>query len=217
MKSVRLGQTLGRSLFQQRCYSTVHDVPQNASALSQSPLPTPPQRTSSLLDQAASATGPRSNWTKDEITEIHQTPLMELAFAAVCDRSDPIHNPQGYALVPTLTQHNAGHTSSPLSQTIGSPTMYLNEHQNRRLLRRLLILCPVVPVQYWPQRYKTIQRRIRPRGGSHRQGEWKQPVLYGCCMAGYAGPETGSKEHCGDGQGCPIIGNGSMCHAGHAR
>jgi hypothetical protein len=93
MKSVRLGQTLGRSLFQQRCYSIVHDVPQNASALSQSPLPTPPQQTSSLLDQAASATGPRSNWTKDEITEIHQTPLMELAFAAVCDRPNILHLP----------------------------------------------------------------------------------------------------------------------------
>ena len=91
MKSVRLGKTLGRSLFQQRCYSTVHDVPQTAGAFSQSPLPTPPQRTSSLLDQAASATAPRSNWTKDEITEIHQTPLMELAFAAVCDRPDILH------------------------------------------------------------------------------------------------------------------------------
>jgi hypothetical protein len=89
MKSVQLGRAVTRftcSGLYQRSYSVVHDAPQTAGSLAHTPIPPPPQRTSSLLEQAANATAPRSNWTKDEITEIHQTPLMELAFAAVCSR-----------------------------------------------------------------------------------------------------------------------------------
>jgi len=36
-----------------------------------------------VFEQAVNAAGPRNNWTKEEISQIHQTPLMELAFAAV--------------------------------------------------------------------------------------------------------------------------------------
>lgn len=65
-----------------RYYSIVHDVPRTAAGLS--PTPPPPQPQSrSVFEEAVNATGPRTNWTKDEITQIHQTPLMELAFAAV--------------------------------------------------------------------------------------------------------------------------------------
>ncbi len=39
--------------------------------------------TSSALQNAVDAKAPRNNWTKAEIQEIYETPLMKLAFAAV--------------------------------------------------------------------------------------------------------------------------------------
>jgi hypothetical protein len=95
MKSVQLGRSLSRfacSGVQQRSYSVVHDVPQSVGSHPHSPIPPHPQRTSSLLEQAANAIAPRSNWTKDEITEIHQMPLMELAFAAVRAHQDSLQS-----------------------------------------------------------------------------------------------------------------------------
>ncbi|OCT45992.1 Biotin synthase, mitochondrial [Cladophialophora carrionii] len=64
-----------------RHYSIVHDVPRVAASLSQNPPPAPTQGRS-VFDQAVNASIPRNNWTKEEITEIHRKPLMELAFAA---------------------------------------------------------------------------------------------------------------------------------------
>ena len=66
-----------------RYYSIVHDVPRVAAGLSQNPPP-PPTHDHSVFEQAVSANAARNNWTKEEITSIHQKPLMELAFAAVC-------------------------------------------------------------------------------------------------------------------------------------
>ena len=47
--------------------------------------PAPPAAGSALRD-ALNARAPRYNWTKDEIREIYNTPLMELAFQAVRSR-----------------------------------------------------------------------------------------------------------------------------------
>src|SRR2546423_12682917 len=105
MKSAHLGRSLGRTLCQQRSYSVVHDVPQTATTLSHNSVPTPPQRTSSILEQAANATAPRSSWTKDEITEIHQTPLMELAFTAVRTRYDALQSNIGAFVKAQPTTH----------------------------------------------------------------------------------------------------------------
>lgn len=55
-----------------RRYGTVSDVPTQPS--------TTPR---SAFDDALEATAPRNNWTKDEIKEIYDTPLMKLAFASV--------------------------------------------------------------------------------------------------------------------------------------
>ena len=63
-----------------RPYSIVHDVPRTAN-LAQTPPP-PVPRTKSVFDEAVNATGPRKTWTQEEISEIHQKPLMELAYAA---------------------------------------------------------------------------------------------------------------------------------------
>lgn len=65
-----------------RYYSIVHDVPRTAASLNQTSPPPQPQ-SQSVFDQAVNATGPRNDWTKEEISQIHQRPLMELAFAAV--------------------------------------------------------------------------------------------------------------------------------------
>ena len=37
----------------------------------------------SALQSAANARGPRQNWSRDEIRDIYNTPLMELAFTSV--------------------------------------------------------------------------------------------------------------------------------------
>jgi hypothetical protein len=66
-----------------RYYSIVHDVPRVAATISQTPPP-PPSHGQSVFDEAVNATAARNTWTKQEISQIHQKPLMELAFAAVC-------------------------------------------------------------------------------------------------------------------------------------
>jgi len=67
-----------RALFQDskpqylvRRYGTISDVPIQSS--------TAPR---SAFDDAREATAPRNNWTKEEIQEIYDTPLMKLAFAS---------------------------------------------------------------------------------------------------------------------------------------
>lgn len=59
-----------------RGYGTVSDAPQDPAALDVS-------SSKSVFQQAIDAKGPRTDWTKDEIKQIHEMPLMELAFAAV--------------------------------------------------------------------------------------------------------------------------------------
>ena len=54
-----------------RRYGTVAETPS---------LTTPP---SPVLDEALNATSLRNTWTKDEIRQIYETPLMKLAYAAV--------------------------------------------------------------------------------------------------------------------------------------
>lgn len=81
-----LGRTVVRRAPRQlstlRSYSTVQDIPRPTASFTDAAPPAAP-RSTSVFDEAVSATAPRFNWTKDEISQIHQTPLMELAFAAV--------------------------------------------------------------------------------------------------------------------------------------
>lgn len=81
--------TIGRSLARQtlkpipvsRTYSTVVDLPRASTPISHTPPPPRPIQ-SSVFEHAANATAPRNDWTREQITEIHQKPLMELALAA---------------------------------------------------------------------------------------------------------------------------------------
>ncbi|KAF2754523.1 biotin synthase [Pseudovirgaria hyperparasitica] len=67
-----------------RTFSTVHDVP--ATPFSSKPPTEPPapptaERTGQLA-KALNAIAPRNDWTKEEIQEVYETPLMELISAA---------------------------------------------------------------------------------------------------------------------------------------
>lgn len=66
-----------------RQFSTVVD--DTFAPISPSSAPPPPQsRKGRVLEDAVNATAPRFDWTKDEIREVYNTPLMELAFQSVC-------------------------------------------------------------------------------------------------------------------------------------
>jgi hypothetical protein len=66
------GAKSGWSVISQRSYGTVlEEVVENKQA-------------SSTLEKARNADGPRHDWSKQEIKEIYDTPLMLLALAAVC-------------------------------------------------------------------------------------------------------------------------------------
>ncbi|EON60801.1 hypothetical protein W97_00010 [Coniosporium apollinis CBS 100218] len=59
-----------------RAFSTVLDTPTISAETPASPS------TRSTLQDALTANRPRTNWTKEEISDIYNTPLMELAFVA---------------------------------------------------------------------------------------------------------------------------------------
>lgn len=74
-----------RQLTNGRQFSTVVDD-RMAMAAGSNPL----ARTGSVLQDAMRQTGPRHDWSKDEIREIYKTPLMELAHQSVgtCGEQD---------------------------------------------------------------------------------------------------------------------------------
>jgi biotin synthase len=57
--------------------STIQDAP-----IFNTPLPVQATQ-STLLQDAVNASGPRMTWTKEEISQIYNTPLIELQYAAV--------------------------------------------------------------------------------------------------------------------------------------
>lgn len=83
MSAIRasLAPRVVRSLaqIQSRPLSSVRDVPISASTI---PFQVAPAG-KSVLQQAVDAQAPRTNWTKDEIAELYNTPLYELHYAAV--------------------------------------------------------------------------------------------------------------------------------------
>lgn len=65
-----------------RSFSSVHDVP--TTPISAPPPPAASIKSGKALSNALQANSPRNNWTKEEISEIYNTPLIELQYAAVC-------------------------------------------------------------------------------------------------------------------------------------
>lgn len=66
-----------------RPFSTVLDTPVDPS----SQRATPPTRKASVFEDALHAAAPRTNWTKEEIAQVYNTPLIELTHASVCSSS----------------------------------------------------------------------------------------------------------------------------------
>ena len=64
-----------------RPFSTVLDSPIDPRTQQVTP---PTTRKSSVFEDAVGAAGPRINWTREEITEVYNTPLIKLTYAAVC-------------------------------------------------------------------------------------------------------------------------------------
>lgn len=67
----------------QRTMSSVHDVESILPSSGGSPspsVPAPPTSDNSALQSAITALGPRQDWTKDEIRNIYNTPLIDLTF-----------------------------------------------------------------------------------------------------------------------------------------
>ena len=64
-----------------RPFSTVLDTPINPQTQQVTPQI---GRKSSVFENAVNAAGPRNNWTREEITEVYNTPLIKLTYAAVC-------------------------------------------------------------------------------------------------------------------------------------
>lgn len=65
-----------------RNFSTVLDAPVGPQTQGIT-LPVA-QRAPSVYENARNATGPRRNWTKDEIAEVYNMPLIDLTHASVC-------------------------------------------------------------------------------------------------------------------------------------
>jgi hypothetical protein len=59
-----------------RPFSTVLDTPVDPSS-------TPPTRKASVFENALNAVAPRTNWTKGEIAQVYNTPLIDLTHASV--------------------------------------------------------------------------------------------------------------------------------------
>lgn len=73
---------------QARAFSTpVNDAFSPVAPTGQAPPPPPSfvgsDQTSAVLRDAVNATAPRYDWTREEIRELYNTPLMELAFQSV--------------------------------------------------------------------------------------------------------------------------------------
>jgi len=92
-----------------RPFGTVVDAPVAAAA--QQPPP------SNVFESALQATGPRTSWTKAEITEIYNKPLIDLTYAAVSALRAPLLRPPEKAHManhlPSLPSTGASTTPPP--------------------------------------------------------------------------------------------------------
>ncbi|KAF2248955.1 biotin synthase [Trematosphaeria pertusa] len=88
VRPIGLVPALCRPQHVSRPFSTVLDTPINPAA-QQTPPPAP---SSSVFHDAVQAAAPRTNWTKEEISELYNTPLINLTYAAATVHRR-FHNP----------------------------------------------------------------------------------------------------------------------------
>lgn len=90
MRPIGFALSSARTQHFARPFSTVLDTPIDPQTQQATP---PSVRKSSVFEDAVNATGTRTNWTREEISEIYNTPLIKLTYAAVRstdNRSDHI-------------------------------------------------------------------------------------------------------------------------------
>ena len=104
-----------------RSFSTVIDAPVHSSVTR-----SPPTSPTSVFQDAIQAVSPRTNWTREEISEVYNTPLIELTYASVCHISPGTD-------VSLKADALSGYCSSSLPQSWGNPNVHLNEHQDWRV------------------------------------------------------------------------------------
>jgi biotin synthase len=79
LRPLAFASTASRSTYRtQRPFSTVLDTP-----IFPAQQEAPPTTNSSVFQDAVEATAVRTNWTTEEISQIYNTPLMELTYASV--------------------------------------------------------------------------------------------------------------------------------------
>lgn len=121
-------------------------------------LSTPPSKApSSAFEDALSATTSRNSWTKEQIKEIYDTPLMQLAFAAVSQSTEHCISPVRYGLTRT------GHRPPEIPQPRLNTDVHSHEHQNWWLLRGLFVLCSIIEISDRPQGFQDGHSRVRTR------------------------------------------------------
>jgi biotin synthase len=72
--SLSLSRSLHRALLR-RSYGTVQ-APPSAASLTANRIPP-------ALQEATAATAPRTNWSREEVQQVYETPLSQLTYAAV--------------------------------------------------------------------------------------------------------------------------------------
>ncbi|KAF1810421.1 putative biotin synthase [Eremomyces bilateralis CBS 781.70] len=100
-----VSQALRRPQWQS--FSTIQDAPRAAIPTTTPPPPPTPSNTGTALQDAMNASRPRNNWTKEEISEIYNTPLMELTYAAATLHRR-FHNPAAIQLCTLMSIKTGG-------------------------------------------------------------------------------------------------------------
>lgn len=109
-----------------------------------------PSRLGRVLGEALKATAPRSNWTKHEIREVYNTPLLDLVHHSVCTLSLVLFqdtliviNVGVVGIWGRVTMHvliqgagcaRLGHHSQTVPLPVSSPDVYPHEYQDGGLL-----------------------------------------------------------------------------------
>lgn len=120
-----------------------------------------------------------------------------------------------YTLEILHTDNDTGHNPSSLPLSLRDPTMHTHEHKNRRLLRRLRLLRPILETQHRSQSYKNGHSPICSRCCQNCKRQWLLSFLHGRRMARHAWTKDKSKEHQRYGYWSTRTWNGSLCYPRH--
>jgi hypothetical protein len=108
-RPIGLAFTSARTPALVRPFSTVLDTPVDPSTQ----RATPPTLRASVFEDALHAVAPRTNWTKEEIAQVYNTPLIELTHASVCPPCPPCPPAQSAVLMTVQRPWCTGASMTP--------------------------------------------------------------------------------------------------------